>query len=111
MSVDCYNLTYSQKSMSSRQLCSKGELDGLSLPATTRKGKGKKSSNQPEMEQQQPDQLQQHETVQISPLPYQSPRPASIQLAMGESAILPQAKQTGQAQPHHEKLDSCSWLQ
>ena len=43
--------------MSSRQLRSKGESVGLSLPAATRKGRGKKSSNQPEMEQQQPDQL------------------------------------------------------
>ena len=51
--------------MSSRQLCSNGDSDRLSLPAATRKGRGKKSSNQPEMEQQQPDQLQQHATVQI----------------------------------------------
>ena len=72
--------------MSSRQLHSKVESDGLSLPATTRKGRGKKSSNQPEMEQQQPDQLQQHATVQISPLPNQPPRPASTKLATGESA-------------------------
>ena len=71
--------------MSFRQLHSKGESDGLSLPATTRKDRGKKSSNKPEMEQQQ-DQLQQHATVQISPLPEQPPRPASTQLATGESA-------------------------
>ena len=43
--------------MSSRQLHSKGESDGLSIPATTRKGRGKQS-NQQEIEQQQ-DQLQQ----------------------------------------------------
>ena len=43
--------------MSSWQLHSKGESDGLSLPVTTRKGRGK-SSNQSEMEQQQ-NQLQQ----------------------------------------------------
>ena len=43
--------------MSSRQLCSKGDSDGLSLPPATRKGKGKKST-QATMEQQQ-DQLQQ----------------------------------------------------
>ena len=42
--------------MSSRQLCSKGESDGLSLPDATRKGRGKQS-NQQEMKQQ--DQLQQ----------------------------------------------------
>ena len=65
--------------MSSRQLRSKGESDGLSLP-------GKKSSNQPEMEQQQQDQLQQRPTVQISPLPDQPPRLASAQLTAGESA-------------------------
>ena len=49
---------YIPKVMSSRQLRSNGESDGLSLPPTTRKGRGKKSSNQSEMEQQQ-DQLQQ----------------------------------------------------
>ena len=43
--------------MSFRQLHSNSDSDGLSLPPTTRKGRGKKS-NQPEMEQQQ-DQLQQ----------------------------------------------------
>ena len=43
--------------MSSRQLHSKGESGGLSLPAVTRKGRGKKATNQSEMEQQQ-DQLQ-----------------------------------------------------
>ena len=43
--------------MSSKQLCSKGKSDGLSLPAATRKGRGKQSNHQ-EMEQQQ-DQLQQ----------------------------------------------------
>ena len=53
--------------MSSRQLRSKGESDGLSLLATTRKGIGKKSSDQPEMEQQ-------------------TLRPVSTQLASGESA-------------------------
>ena len=43
--------------MSSRQLCSDGDSDGLSQPPATRKSKGKKST-QPTMEQQQ-DQLQQ----------------------------------------------------
>ena len=40
--------------MSSRQIYNKGESDGLSLPYNMRKrkGKGQKSSNQPEMEQQ-----------------------------------------------------------
>ena len=38
------------------------------------------------MEQQQPDQLQQHATVQISPVPDQPPWPASTQLTAGESA-------------------------
>ena len=61
--------------MSSRQLCSKGESDGLSLPAVTRKGRGKKSSNQSDMEQQQQDQLQQHATVQMSLLQNQPSRP------------------------------------
>ena len=79
--------------MSSRQLWSKGESDGLSLPAPTRKGRGKKLSNQPVMEQQQQDQLQQHATVQISPLPNQPRRPASTQLTAGESAT----PSTGQA--------------
>ena len=59
--------------MSSRQLHSNGDLDGLSLPPTTGKSKGKgKKLNQPEMEQQQ-DQLQQQATVQISPLQNQPP--------------------------------------
>ena len=63
--------------MSSRQLCSKGDSDGQSLPYITRKGKGKKSQDLPEMEQQQQDQLQQHATVQLSPLQNQPPRPPS----------------------------------
>ena len=84
--------------MSSRQLYSKGESDRLSLPAVTRKGRGKKSPNQPEVEQQQQDQLQQHATVQISPLPDQPPRPASTQLAAGESAA-PVAGQAGKSRP------------
>ena len=70
--------------MPSRQLHSKGESDGLSLPAPTRKGKGKQS-NQQEMEQQQ-DQLQQRATVQISPLQNQPLRHASTQPTLGESA-------------------------
>ena len=45
------------------------------------------------MEQQQQDQLQQHATVQISPLPNQPHRPASTQLTAGESAT----PSTGQA--------------
>ena len=79
--------------MSSRQLHSKDESDGLSLPAVTRKNRGKKTSDQPEVEQQQQDQLQQHATVKISLLPDQPPRPASPQLTAGESA----APDTGQA--------------
>ena len=55
--------------MSSRQLHSHGESDGLSLPERTRKGK--KSSDQPEMDQQ------------TSP---QSSRPGSAQLPTGDSA-------------------------
>ena len=43
--------------MSSRQLRSNGDSDGISLPPTARKSRGKKS-NQPEVEQQQ-DELQQ----------------------------------------------------
>ena len=59
--------------MSSRQLWSKGESDGLSLPYDREKdkSKGKKSSNQqnwPDMEQQQQNQLQQHAIAQLSPL-------------------------------------------
>ena len=77
--------------MSSRQLCSKGESDALSLPAATRKGRGKQS-NQQEMEQQQ-DQLQQQATVQISPLQNQTSRPAFTQSTVGESA----ASTVGQA--------------
>ena len=71
--------------MSSRPLCS--ESDGLSLPAVTRKGRIKKSSNQSEMEQQEQNQFQQHATVQISPLPDQPLRPASAQVTAGESAV------------------------
>ena len=71
--------------MSSRQLQSKGESDGLSLPAATRKGRGKKSSNQLDMEQQQ-DQLQQSATVQTSSLQNQPLRPTFTQLTAGESA-------------------------
>ena len=70
--------------MSSRQLCSNSDSDGLSLPLATRKGKGKKST-QPTMEQQQ-DQLQQWATVQLSPLQNQPPRPASTQPTVRESA-------------------------
>ena len=55
--------------MSSRQLHSHGESDGLSLPERT--GKSKKSSDQPEMDQQ------------ISP---QCSRPGSAQLPTGDSA-------------------------
>ena len=55
--------------MSSRQLHSHGESDGLSLPERTKKGK--KSSDQPEMDQQ------------TSP---QSSRPGSAQLPTGDSA-------------------------
>ena len=74
--------------MSSRQLQSKGESDGLSLPAVTRKGKGrgKETQNQLEMDQQQQDQLQQHATVQLSLLQDQPLRPASAQITTGESA-------------------------
>ena len=70
--------------ISSRQLCSNSDSDGLSVPPTTRKCRGKKS-NQQEMEQQQ-DQLQQQATLQISPLQDQPPRPASTQPTAGESA-------------------------
>ena len=76
--------------MSSRQLCSNGDSDGLSLPPATRKGRGKKS-NQTEMEQQ--DQLQQWASVPILPLQNQPPRPASTQPTIGESAT----PTTGQA--------------
>ena len=69
--------------MSSRQLCSHSDSDGLSLPPTSRKGRGKKS-NQPEMEQQQ-HQSQQWATVQISPLQNKPPRPASTQPTAGKS--------------------------
>ena len=55
--------------MSSRQLCSHGESDGLSLPERTRKSK--KSSDQPDMDQQ------------TSPQPS---RPGSAQLPTGDSA-------------------------
>ena len=55
--------------MSSRQLCSHGESDGLSLPERTRKRK--KSSDQPDMDQQ------------MSPQPN---RPGSAQLTAGDSA-------------------------
>ena len=55
--------------MSSRQLCSHGESDGLSLPERT--GKSKKPSEQPEMDQQ------------TSPQPS---RPGSAQLPTGDSA-------------------------
>ena len=55
--------------MSSRQLHSHGESDGLSLPERTRKSK--KSSDQPEMDQQ------------TSPQPS---RPGSAQLLAGDSA-------------------------
>ena len=55
--------------MSSRQLHSHGESDGLSLPERTRKSK--KSSDQPEMDQQ------------TSPQPS---RPGSAQLPAGDSA-------------------------
>ena len=55
--------------MSSRQLCSHGESDGLSLPEKTRKSK--KSSDQPDMDQQ------------TSPQPS---RPGSAQLPTGDSA-------------------------
>ena len=72
--------------MSSRQLRSNSESDGLSLPATTRKGRGKKSSNKSEIEQQQQDQLQLCATVQISPLQNQPLRPASTQPTVGASA-------------------------
>ena len=54
--------------MSSRQLHSHGESDGLSLPERTRKGK--KSSDQQEMEQTSP----------------QPNRPGSVQLPAGDSA-------------------------
>ena len=77
--------------MSSRQLCSNDDSDGLSLPPATRKGKGKKST-QPTMEQQQ-DQLQQWVTVQLSTLQNQPPRPASTQPTAGESTT-PTAGQT-----------------
>ena len=89
--------------MSSRQLCSKGESNGLSLPAATRKGRVKISSNKPEIEQQQQDQLQQHATVQISPLQNQPQRPASTQLTAGESSNPAAGQATGQAQ-HHCKM-------
>ena len=55
--------------MSCRQLCSHGESDGLSLPERTRKSK--KSSDQPDMDQQ------------TSPQPS---RPGSAQLPTGDSA-------------------------
>ena len=55
--------------MSSRQLYSHGESDGLSLPERTRKSK--KSSDQPDMDQQ------------MSPQPS---RPGSAQLTTGDSA-------------------------
>ena len=55
--------------MSSIQLCSHGESDGLSLPERTRKSK--KSSDQPDMDQQ------------TSPQPS---RPGSAQLPTGDSA-------------------------
>ena len=84
--------------MSSRQLHSNGDSDRLSLPPTTRKGKGKKPT-QPAMEQQQ-DQLQQQATVQLSPLQNQPPRPASTQPTMGESAAPLQARKTGPTQHH-----------
>ena len=70
--------------MSSRQLHSNGDSDALSLPTTTRKSKGRKST-QPRMEQQQ-DLLQQWATLQLSPLKNQPPRPASTQPTVGESA-------------------------
>ena len=90
--------------MSSRQLCSNGDSDGLSLPPTTRKGKGKKST-QPPMEQQQ-DQLQQQATVQLSPLQNQPPRPASTQPTMGESV----APTTGQTDRSHSTPVPCNEL-
>ena len=68
--------------MSSRQLHSNGDSDGLNQPPTTRKGKGKKST-QPTMEQQQ-DQLQHWATVQLSPVQNQPPRPASTQPTVGK---------------------------
>ena len=55
--------------MSSGQLCSHGESDGLSLPERTRKSK--KSSDQPEMDQQ---------------TALQPSRPGSAQLPTGDSA-------------------------
>ena len=83
--------------MSSRQLHSKGGSDGLSLPATTRKGRSKQS-NQQEMEQQQ-DQLQ-RATVQKSPLQNLPSRPASTQPTVGESA----APTTGQVDRSNSTL-------
>ena len=75
-----------------KQLHSKGESDRLSLPAVTRRGRCKKSSNQPEMEQQQ-DQLQLCTTVQTSSLPEQPLRLAFPHLTAKE----PVAPSAGQA--------------
>ena len=72
--------------MSSRQLCSHRELDGLSLPERTRKSK--KSSDQPEMDQQTSPQPSRPGSAQ---LPTGYPATPATSLATRTESTTPQA--------------------
>ena len=85
--------------MSSRQLHSHGESDGLSLPEQTRKSK--KSSDQPEMDQQTSPQPSRPDSAQL--LAGDSATPATSPAARTES-ITPQATGLTQTPATHMGL-------
>ena len=84
--------------MSSRQLHSRGESDGLSLPEKTRKGK--KSSDQQEMEQTSP----QPNTPGSAPLPTGDPATPSTSLAARTESTAPQTIGLAQTPAIHTGL-------
>ena len=84
-------------SSSDRITCSKGKLEGFSIPyvAQRGKGKGRKSTNKQNQQElahhptsaiEGLDQLQQQAVVWVSPLPAQPPRPTSFQSFTGPKA-------------------------
>ena len=85
--------------MSSRQLCSHGEADGLSLPERTRKVK--KSSDQPEMDQQTSPQPSRPGSAQLPT--EDSTAPATSPAARAESTT-PQATGLTQTPATHTGL-------
>ena len=85
--------------MSSRQLCSHVETDGLSLPERTRKSK--KSSDQPEMDQQTSPQPSRPGSAQ---LPAEDSAAPATSLAARTNSTTPQATGLAQTPATHTGL-------